>query len=61
MADDAVHLMAGIDDDKPNWSFCVGDTNDIGALLDILFLYSFAVDQAKRHLRGAPLHPRLGQ
>jgi hypothetical protein len=46
-----------LEGDRPGWRLPLGATAEVGALVDREFLYSLAVEQANRSIRGAPLLP----
>lgn len=57
-APDAVDALGGLDGEH-GWPLRLGTTSDVSSLLDRLFLYVYAVEQAKRWIREDPPLPSL--
>lgn len=57
-APEAAVALGGLDVDH-GWPFRVGSTGDIPELIDRLAIYAYAVEQAKRSIRGDSPLPRL--
>ena len=58
-ASDADRMLGGLDP-AHGWPLNLGNTSHLGDLIDRLFLYSYAVEEAKRKWRGENLLPPLG-
>ncbi len=58
-APDADRMLGGLNP-AHGWPLKLGNTSHLGALIDRLFLYSYAVETAKRMWRDENLLPNLG-
>lgn len=58
-APDADRMLGGLNP-AHGWPLNLGNTSHLGDLIDRLFLYSYAVEEAKRTWRGENLLPPLG-
>jgi hypothetical protein len=58
-APQAIEMLGGLQEACPNWTVVLGNTRNVGLLIDRMFFYAYGVEQAKRSLKQEELLPPL--